>query len=76
MCHPKALLFWAFAFGMCVSCTPTFERGGKSQEQFDRDSAECRQDNTRRTAARYGPSHHADWTGYAACMNARGYFRE
>jgi hypothetical protein len=72
----KASLFLALTLGMFVSCAPTFEKGGRSQEEFDLDSAQCLQDNSSRTAARYGPSHHVDWTGYAACMSAKGYPRQ
>ncbi len=69
-------LFLALTLSMCVSCAPTFEKGGKSQEEFDLDSAQCLQNNSSRTAARYGPSHHVDWTGYATCMSAKGYPRQ
>ncbi len=72
----KASLFLALTLSMCVSCAPTFEKGGRSQEESDLHSAQCLQDNSSRTAARYGPSHHVDWTGYAARMSAKGYPRQ
>jgi hypothetical protein len=74
--HLKASVCIALTLGMCVSCAPTFERGAKSQEELDLDSAQCLQDPSTKTAARYGSSHHTDWTGYAACMNAKGYARQ
>ncbi len=44
----KASVFLTLTLGMFVSCAPTFEKGGKSPEAFDLDSAQCLQDNSSR----------------------------
>ena len=66
---------WLFALvlGIFTSCAPTFEKDGRSQEEFDRDHAQCIQGNSLKTAARYGPNRHTDWSAYARCMESRGY---
>ena len=69
----RAAVVAALALEFLTSCAPVFDKGSKSQEEFDRDSTECLEENTTRTAARYGPSRHTDWRGYASCMTSKGY---
>jgi hypothetical protein len=59
----------------CTGCAPRFDKGDRLQDEFDRDDAQCLRDNTRMTAARYGPSRRTDWDAYELCMSAKGYRR-
>ena len=59
--------------GIVGGCTPAFDRGARTQEEFDRDNAQCLDENTRKTAARYGSNRHTDWDNYARCMSSKGY---
>ena len=61
------------AAGLLTSCAPRFDRDGKSQEEFERDCAQCLLESTTKTAARYGTSQRTNWANYAACMSAKGY---
>jgi len=72
----KIALAIAFALTVLTACAPSFDRAGKSQAEFDRDDAQCLEENTRKTGARYGPSRRTDWTNYAQCMSSRGYPRK
>lgn len=71
----KTMLFVTLVVGFLTSCAPRFDKGGKSQDEFDRDQAYCLQENTTKTAARYGPSRRTDWSSYALCMASKGYTR-
>jgi len=66
----------AFVLAVVTGRAPSFDRAGKSQAEFDGDDAQCLEANTRKTAARYGPSLHTDWANYAQCMSSRGYRRK
>jgi hypothetical protein len=70
-----ARLCLALLLSIVTSCAPAFDRGSKSPEDFEHDDAQCLQQNSTKTAARYGASHHTDWNGYALCMGAKGYSR-
>jgi len=72
----KIALAIAFVLAVVTGCAPSFDRAGKSQAEFDGDDAQCLEENTRKTPARYGPSRHTDWTNYAECMSSRGYRRK
>ena len=65
----------ALVLAIVAGCTPAFDRGAKSQEEFDRDNTQCLDDNTSKTAARYGSNRHTDWKNYAQCMSSKGYPR-
>ncbi len=71
----RVTLFVALVLGSLTGCAPTFNKDGKSQEEFDRDNAQCIQESSTTTAARYGASHHTDWDAYARCMSTKGYSR-
>lgn len=71
--RPRALLFLILAVIFLISCAPAFNRGDKSQEEFDRDSTQCLEENTTKTAARYGPSRYTNWNNYVQCMSSKGY---
>jgi hypothetical protein len=72
----KIALAIAFVLAVVTGCAPSFDRAGKSQAEFDGDDAQCLEENTRKTAARYGPSRRTDWTNYAQCMSSHGYRRK
>lgn len=71
----QATLLFSLVLGILTSCAPTFDMGAKSREEFDRDNAQCIQENSTITAARYGASRHTDWDAYALCMGSKGYSR-
>ncbi len=72
----RTSLSFALLVSVLMGCAPTFATGGKSQEEFDRDHAECLAQSSTKTAARYGPSHHTDWKNYTLCMSSKGYPRQ
>ena len=71
----RAVVSVALILSMCAGCAPAFDRGAKPQQEFDRDNAQCLEENTTKSAARYGPSRHTNWDSYALCMTSKGYPR-
>ncbi len=69
----RTTLSFALVLGMLTGCAPTFDKGRKSQDEFDSDHAQCLQENSTKTSARYGPSRHTDWNEYARCMSSKGH---
>jgi hypothetical protein len=72
----SAMMSVVLVIVILAGCTPAFEKGAKTQEEFDRDNGQCLDENTRKTAVRYGSNRRTDWNSYAKCMSSKGYLRK